>query len=116
MAKYDRFFALAKEAGIEEAELYISESRSLSFSLFRGEVDNYSDKNGYSIFARGKINGKCGSASCDVWNKEKCEYLVKEIVNNARVIENDEPVFIYKGSDKYHKVNTYIQQQLFFYN
>lgn len=107
MAKYDRFFALAKEAGIEEAELYISENRSLSFSLFHGEVDNYSDKNGYSIFARGKINGKCGSASCDVWNKEKCEYLIKEIVNNARVIENDEPVFIFKGSDKYHKVNTY---------
>lgn len=107
MAKYDRFFALAKEAGITEAELYVSESRSLSFSLFHGEVDNYSDKNGYSIFARGKIGEKCGSASCDVWNKEKCEYLVREIVNNAKVIENDEPVIIYKGSEKYHKVNTY---------
>ena len=28
--KYDKFFALAKEAGIEEAELYIGESFSLS--------------------------------------------------------------------------------------
>ena len=40
--KYDKFFALAKEAGIEEAELYIGESFSLSISLFHGEVDNYS--------------------------------------------------------------------------
>ena len=32
--KYDKCFALAKEAGIEEAELYIGESFSLSISLF----------------------------------------------------------------------------------
>ena len=69
--KYDLFFQLAKQAGIEDAELYLAESRSLKISLFHGEIDNYSDNNGYSILARGMINGKFGSASCDVWNKEK---------------------------------------------
>ena len=58
MGKYDKFFALAKEAGLEEVELYISESRSLNISLFHGEVDEYKDNNGYSILARGLINGK----------------------------------------------------------
>ena len=72
--KYDLFFQLAKEAGIEDAELYLAESRSLKISLFHGEIDNYSDNNGYSILARGMINGKFGSASCDVWNKEKDQY------------------------------------------
>ena len=57
--------------------------------------------------ARGILNGKCGSASCDVWNKDKAAWLVKEIVANAKVIENDDPIFIFKGSEKYHKVNTY---------
>ena len=107
MGKYDKFFELAKKYNIEEAELYIGESRSLSISLFHGEIDNYVDNNGYSIFARGKINGKCGSASCDVWDNKKCEYLVKEIASNAKVIENDDPIIIFKGSEKYHKVNTY---------
>jgi len=37
--KYDLFFKLAKEAGLEESELYIGSSYSLSFSLFHGEVD-----------------------------------------------------------------------------
>ena len=105
--KYDLFFQLAKQAGIEDAELYLAESRSLKISLFHGEIDNYSDNNGYSILARGMINGKFGSASCDVWNKEKAEYLVREIVNNAKVIENDDPMFIFAGSEKYKKVNTY---------
>ena len=107
MGKYDKFFALAKEAGLQEVELYISESRSLSISLFHGEVEEYKDNNGYSILARGILNGKCGSATADVWNKDKAAWLVKEMVANAKVIENDDPIFIFKGSEKYHKVNTF---------
>ena len=107
MAKYDLFFKLAKEVGIEEAELYIGESRSLSISLFHGEIDNYSDNNGYTILARGMINGKFGAASCDVWSKEKAAYLVKEIAANAKVIENEDPMFIFEGSPKYKKVNSF---------
>ena len=38
MSKYDKFFALAKEAGLEQVELSIAESRSLNISLFHGEV------------------------------------------------------------------------------
>ena len=107
MGKYDKFFALAKEAGLEQVELYVSESRNLNISLFHGEVDEYKDNNGFAIMARGILNGKCGSATCDVWNKDKAAWLVKEIVANAKVIENDDPIFIFGGSKKYHKVNTF---------
>ena len=105
--KYDKFFALAKEAGIEEAELYIGTSRGLSISMFHGEIENYSDNTGYTILARGLINGKCGTASCDVWNNEKAKYLVNEIAANAKVIENDDPIFIFEGSPKYKKVHNF---------
>ncbi|MCF0108167.1 MAG: TldD/PmbA family protein [Bacilli bacterium] len=105
--KYDLFFQLAKEAGIEECELYIRQSYALSISLFHDEIDNYSSNNGYAIIARGKVNGKLGVASADVWNKEKAAYLVKEIKENALVIENEDPVVIFPGSPKYKKVNTF---------
>ena len=105
--KYDKFFLLAKEAGIEEAELYISTSKDLSFTIFHGEVIKYSDNNGYSILARGLINGKFGTASCDSWDNKKALYLVNEIKNNASVIENDDPQFIFEGSPKYKKINTF---------
>ena len=105
--KYDYFFNLAKQNGIEECELKIAESYSLSFSLFHSEMDDYQVSNGYSIIARGLINGKFGTASCDVWNKEKAEFLVDEIVKNAKVIEDEDPMFIYKGDAKYKKINTY---------
>lgn len=105
--KYDKFFELAKKAGIEECELKIRESYSLSFSLFHGEVENYESNNGYGILARGLINGKFGVATCDVWNNEKAEFLINEIVKNAKVIESDDPMFIFKGSPKYKRINVY---------
>ena len=105
--KYDKFFQLAKEAGIEDAELYINQSYNLSFSLFHSEVDNYSCSNGFSIVARGLFNGKFGVATCDTWNAAKAEYLVKEIVTNAKLSENDDPVFIFAGSPKYKKINIF---------
>ena len=105
--KYDKFFKLAKEAGIEEAEIYVSEASNLSFSLFHGEVDSYENNNAMNIVARGIVNGKFGQASCDTWNDEKCHYLVKEIKENASVVENDDPAIIFKGSEKYKKVSTY---------
>lgn len=105
--KYDKFFALAKEAGIEEAELYVETSYSLSVSLFHGEIDKYSVEDGSIFLARGIINGKFGSANCDVFNAEKAKYLVDEIVKNAKAIESDDPAILFKGSEKYHKVSTY---------
>ena len=105
--KYDKFFSLAKEAGIEEAELFVNESYSLSFSLFHSEVDNYSSNKSITILARGIIGGKFGTVSCDSWNNERAKYLVDEIVANAKVIENEDPAFIFEGSPKYKKVSTF---------
>ena len=105
--RYDYFFELAKQKGIEECELKIYESYNLSFSLFHSEMDSYEMNNGYSIIARGLVNGKFGTASCDVFNKEKAEFLVNEIIKNAGVIEDEDPMFIYKGSPKYKKINPF---------
>lgn len=105
--KYNRFFELAKTAGIEEAELFISTSYSLSFSLFHGEVDQYSVEDASSYIARGIINGKIGTVVSDVYNNEKAQYFVDQIVANAGIIETDDPAMLFKGSEKYKKVSTF---------
>ena len=108
--KYDKFFELAKEAGIEEAELSVSSSYSLSFSLFHGEIDNYSSSNSSTYLARGIYKGKMGAVLSDVYNLEVAKYFVEQIKSHASVIENDDPVFIFKGSEKYRKMNTFNRQ------
>ena len=108
--KYDKFFELAKAAGIEEAELSVSSSYSLSFSLFHGEIDSYNSSKSFSYLARGIYKGKMGAVASDVYNSKSAQYFVEQIINNASVIENDDPVFIFKGSEKYRKINTFNRQ------
>ena len=108
--KYDKFFELAKAAGIEEVELSVSTSYSLSFSLFRGEIDSYNNSKSYSYLARGIYKGKMGAVVSDVYNSHLAQYFVDQIINNASVIENNDPVFIFKGSKKYRKINTFNRQ------
>ena len=98
-----KFFELAKESGFESADLSSSESSSLSISLFHGEIDSFTNNNSYELVARGIYKGKMGSISVDNVNKDSPEFLVKEIKRAATLIENDDPVFIFKGSEKYHK-------------
>lgn len=105
--RYDYFFKHAKEYGIDEAELFVTHTSSLSMSLFHSELDQFSMNHSVSVLARGKVNGKFGSASCDVWNTEKADYLLKEIARNAAVIENEDPQILFEGSTRYRKVNTY---------
>lgn len=105
--RYDKFFELAKEKGIEEVELSISTSSDLSFSLFHGEIDNYSSSTTTNYLARGIYKGKLGAIISDVYDKTSPEIFVNEIINNAKFIENEDPVFIFKGSPKYKKINTF---------
>ena len=105
--KFDKFFELAKKAGITECEISCSTSYSLEFSLFHGEIDNYTSSLSSSYLARGIYNGKMGSIGSDVYDKNSAELFVKAIIENASVIENNDPVFIFKGSEKYRKINTF---------
>ena len=108
--KFDKFFELAKKAGIEEAEISFSNSYSLSFSLFHGEIDSYSSSNSLSFYARGIYKGKMGSIGSDVYSNKMAQFFVDKIIENASVVENDDPVFIFKGSEKYRKISTFNRQ------
>ena len=48
-----------------------------------------------------------GAVTSDVYTKDSAELFVKKIIENASVIENDDPVFIFKGSEKYRKISTF---------
>ena len=100
-----KFFTLAKEEGLESADLTSKESNSLSVSIFHGEVDSLTNNSSYELVARGIYKGKMGTIAVDNVNKNSPEYLVKEIKRGASLVENDDPVFIFKGSEKYHKKN-----------
>lgn len=103
--RYDYFFELAKKEGLEETELYLSNDSSTAIDIFRGEIEQYNISSSAVVNARGIYGGKFGSASTDTWNKATAEKLVRDIKENAKVIEQNDPAIIFEGSEKYHKIN-----------
>ncbi len=102
-----KFFELAKERGLEAADLNFTKGHSLSVSIYHGQVDSLTQNEETSLNARGILNGKFGGVSTEVIDKNTPEILVDNIVKTASVIESDNPSIIFKGSKKYHKKNLY---------
>lgn len=98
-----RFFELAKENKFESADVTSTESSTLSISVFHKEIDSFTSSQSFNLVARGIINGKLGMASTESLSKEAPEFLINTIKRTASLIENNDPVSIFKGSEKYHK-------------
>lgn len=104
---FDKFFQLAKEAGISESQIQIGRSTSTSIDLFHHEIENYTVNSSQSVIACGIYNGKFGSARTEKLDKDTFQYLINKIILAASKIEKDDAQPLFKGSDKYHKRNVY---------
>lgn len=103
----NKFFLKAKEKGIEVSELKMRKTSSTTISVFRGEIDENEVSTESSIVARGIYNGKISSVSTEKTSDESIDYLLDNIISNAKLIEKKEEPNIFKGSEKYHKKNVY---------
>ncbi len=101
--KTNKFFELAKEKGIESSEVTSRKSKKLEVSLFNGEVEHFTIADSTSIRARGIVNGKFASAFTNKDDKLTPTFLVNEILDDAKIIEKDDPAILFEGSPKYKK-------------
>ena len=104
---YNKFFEKASSEGIEALELSITKSSSLSFGLFRNEIDSYTVADSYKLSARGIYNGKLGYATSEKLDKDTVEYIISHIKENASFNTSEDKAFIFKGSERYHKKNVF---------
>lgn len=107
MASYKKYFDLAKEKGIEALELYIDKKYALSFSIFHSEVDSYSLEDAQSLSARGIYKGKIGYATTEKIDKSAPDFIINQVIDNAKAVDKDDPAIIYEGSPKYRRANVY---------
>ena len=99
-----KFFALAKEKGVETAEVSFSKSSAFSFEIFQGAISSYEISTNSNYRAKGIYKGKLGI--CRSENASE-EYFVDSIIKNASFIEKDEEAIIFEGSPKYSHKNLY---------
>ncbi len=103
-------FKRGKEKGIEDMEAFLQAKKKLGIRVFKGEIDDYniSDENGLSF--RGVYNGKMGYSYTEKIDESSIDMLVKEAVDNAKVIDSDDEEFIFEGSKEYKEVNGFNEE------
>ena len=94
------FFELAKANGINESEIRISNSTSISVDTLNGQIDSYNVSEIKSIRARGIINGKFGVAITNIEDKNTPQYLVDSILATGKYIEKEEDAKYFKEERK----------------
>ena len=98
-------FGAAKDAGIEEYEIFYTSDSSVSAETLKDEISAFAYGVSGGICFRCVVDGKMGTASTELLEESELRALVKRAVSNARNIESDDPAIIFKGSESYEKTS-----------
>lgn len=100
-------FERGKENGIVDMEAFVQRNKNLNIRVFKGEIDNYSisDENGLSF--RGIYDGKMGYSYTEKLDETSVDILIKEVIDNAKIIDSEDEEYIFEGSKDYKEINNY---------
>ncbi|MBO7310828.1 MAG: hypothetical protein J6U86_05485, partial [Clostridia bacterium] len=91
----------AKAEGLEEYEIYFSNSNSVSAETLENEISSFSGGASAGVSFRCVVDGRIGNASTELFEENELVTLVSRAKSNAMVIESDNPAIIFGGSEKY---------------
>ncbi len=93
--------AQANQLGIEKFELYYESGAEISIGAYQHEISEFSSSETGGVCFRAIVEGKMGYASTQVLSQQEASALVIRAVDNARSLENDQPVFLCEGGKAY---------------
>lgn len=103
----EKIFQKGKTQGLGDMEVYYSAGSSLSLKVFQKELDGYSLSQSEGLSLRGVYNGKMGYSYTEKVDESSIDLLVKNVIENAIVIDSDDEEVIYEGSKEYKQVDTF---------
>ena len=93
--------AQCQAQGDTEYELFYTSSESTSVSVFQHEVSQFTRSIDGGVCFRCIVNGRMGYASTEELSKEQAASVVARALDNASVLESEEPVFLGQGGQVY---------------
>ena len=92
-----------KKYGVEEYEVSYSIGENISAETLKDEISAFSSGESATVYFRCIVDGHMGYASTSFFDNDEIEDLVIRASDNAKAIENDDVVVIFKGSESYGK-------------
>ncbi len=99
----DIISAACAKYGVNEYEVTYSIGENISAETLKDEISAFSSGESAQVSFRCIVDGHMGYASTSYFDADEIEDLVVRASDNARAIENDDVVVIFKGSESYGK-------------
>ena len=103
----EKIFEKGRQQGLGDMEVYYSAGRSLSLKVFQKELDGYSLSESEGLSLRGVYKGKIGYSYTEKVDESSIDLLLKNVMENATIIDSDDEEFIFEGSKEYKKTDTF---------
>ncbi len=84
---FDLLFSKAKEAGIEDLQIYMSSGTQFDIEVFNGELEKYTIADTATLEVKGIYDSKMGTVSTEVINDEIIGFVIDSIVASANAID-----------------------------
>lgn len=93
--------ARCTEVGVTEYELYYQAAESVSCEAFQHEISGFKSASEGGVCLRCVWSGRMGYASTEELTAAEARALVDRAVDNASVLESDDPVLLAEGGQSY---------------
>lgn len=100
----------AIKAGFKEAEVYFERKNSFQCMLYEGQIDSYETSEDRGLSLRGLHNGKMGYAYTEKLDDDSMSFLIDSAKANADVLDEDEGIDIFEGSNEYTSYEFYNEE------
>lgn len=101
---FQKLKALCDQKGVNEIEVYYVKEEASAIQTFNSTIDQNVISSVSKILVRGVYNNHIASLNVENDTDEELEFIVDKLIENASVIESNDPYFIYGGSDSYPKI------------
>ena len=95
---------VAREKGLDEYELYYTESDQISAGAMMHELQEFTTSNDAGACFRCIFAGKMGYASTELFTEDEAIRIVEAAMRNATAIESEDVVFIHEAGDTYQEM------------
>ena len=93
--------ARCEELGLTDYELYYQMVESISTETYQHAISEFTSATEGGVCFRCIVNGKMGYASTESLSEAQAKAIVERAVDNAVVLEAEEPVFLGEGGKTY---------------
>lgn len=92
-----------RDLGVEEFEVCYSVNEDMSTETLKDEISAFSSGASAKVYFRCLVDGHMGMAATSYFDEDEIADLVVRARENAKAIENNDVVVIFKGSESYEK-------------